>query len=176
MKFQLQGKADILVMTEPELDNSFPKNQFLIEGFSKPFRLDWNRKGGGFLVYIREDIPCKELKSHSFEESIEGIFIEINLRKCKWLLFAKNHPPWTCDKYYFDYYTRGLAIYSTLYDKFVLIGDFNVKESEETLEYFLNSQIASNIVKNKISFKSLSNPSYFKLIQTIATSCIIRLP
>ena len=53
-----------------------------------------------------------------------------------------------------------------------MIGDFNVKESEETLEYFLNSQIASNIVKNKISFKSLNNPSYFKLIQTIATSCI----
>ena len=40
MKFQLQGKADILVLTEPELDNSFPKNQFLIEGYSKPFRLD----------------------------------------------------------------------------------------------------------------------------------------
>ena len=77
MKFLLQGKFDTLVLTETKLDNYFPTNQFLIEGYSKPFRLDRNRNGGGLLVYIREDIICKELKYHSFAEDIEGIFIEI---------------------------------------------------------------------------------------------------
>ena len=115
MKFLLQGKVDILVLTETKLDNSFPTNQFLIEGYSEPFRL---------LVYIREVIPCKKLKSHSFAEDIEGIFIEINLRKWKWLLFAIYHSPSQCDKYFFDYLSRSLDIYSALYDKFVLIGDF----------------------------------------------------
>ena len=38
MKFLLQGKANILVLTETKPDNSFPANQFLIEGYSKPFR------------------------------------------------------------------------------------------------------------------------------------------
>ena len=38
IKFRLQGKVDILVLTETKLDNSFPTNQFLIEGYSKPFR------------------------------------------------------------------------------------------------------------------------------------------
>ena len=71
------------------------------------------------------------MKSHSFVEDIEGIFIEINLRKCRWLLFAMYHPPSQWDKYCFDYLSRGLDIYSDLYDKFVLIRDFNAAESED---------------------------------------------
>ena len=103
MKFLLQGKVDILVLTETKLDNSFPTNQFLIEGYSKPFRLDRIRNAEQLLVHIIEDIPSKELKSHSFAEDIKGILIETNLRKCKWLLFATYHPPSQCDKYFFDY-------------------------------------------------------------------------
>ena len=200
MKFLLQGKVDILVLTETKLDNSFPTNHFLIKGYSKPFRLDRNRNRGGLLVYIREDIPCKELKSHSFAENIEGIFIEINLRKCKWLLFATYHPLSQCDKYFFDYLSRSLDIYSALYDKFVFIGIFfltvncyfaapqptlghcrgdnlthlmsitalitvsitapiTAEESEDTLAYFFNCHNASNLVRDKTCFKSLSNPS-----------------
>ena len=33
IEFLMEGKVDILVMTETKLDNSFPKNQFLIEGY-----------------------------------------------------------------------------------------------------------------------------------------------
>ena len=77
MKFLLQGKVDILVLTETKLDKSFPTNQFLIEGFSKPFRLDRNRNGGGLLVYIREDIPCKELKFHSFAEILKAFLLKL---------------------------------------------------------------------------------------------------
>ena len=44
--------------------DSFPFNQFAIEGYSLPFRLDRNVRGGGILVYIMNDLPCKELKSH----------------------------------------------------------------------------------------------------------------
>ena len=41
------GKVDILDLTESKLDSSFPTNQFLIEGYSKPFRFDRNRNGRG---------------------------------------------------------------------------------------------------------------------------------
>ena len=88
MKFLLQGKGDILVLTETKLDTSIPRNQFLMEGYSKLFTLDIKRSRGGLLVYTREDMPCKEVKSRSFAEDIEDTFIEINSRKCKWLLFA----------------------------------------------------------------------------------------
>ena len=38
-----------------------------------------------FYIYIREDIPSKELKIHNTPEDIESIFIETNLIKTKWL-------------------------------------------------------------------------------------------
>ena len=61
MKFLLQEKVDILVLTETKLSDSFTSNHFLIEGYSKPFRLDRNRNGRGLLVYIKEDIPVNNL-------------------------------------------------------------------------------------------------------------------
>ena len=57
---------DILVITETILDDTFPTAQFLVNGFSDPYRLDRNRNGGGVLIYIREDIPRKLLVKHVF--------------------------------------------------------------------------------------------------------------
>ena len=59
---------------------------------------------------------------------------------------------------------RGLDIYSALYDKIALIGDFNAEGSEDTLAYFFNCHNSSNIVRDKACFKSLSNPSCVELI------------
>ena len=102
LKFIIKDNIDILILTETKIDNSFPDSQFIIEGFSKPYRLDRNAHGGGILIYVREDIPSKQLNKHMFAEDIEGIFVEINLRKCKWLLFGTYHPPNQNDTYYFD--------------------------------------------------------------------------
>ena len=38
---------DILVITETKIDNSFPTKQFLMAGFSEPYRIDRNQHGGG---------------------------------------------------------------------------------------------------------------------------------
>ena len=54
MKFSLQRKVDILILTETKLDESFPTTQFLIEGYSKPFRLGRNRNGGGYLFILEK--------------------------------------------------------------------------------------------------------------------------
>jgi len=112
LKFLIKDNIDILVITETKIDESFPENQFAIQGFSKPFRLDRNANGGGILIYVREDIPCKELNLHTFD-GIEGIFIEINLRKCKWLLFGTYHPPSQSDRYYFESVSNALDLYLT---------------------------------------------------------------
>ena len=88
----IQNKLYIVVITETKLDNSYPPSQFSIDAFSKPYRLDRNKHGGGILIYIREDIPSKQLSKHNFAKDIEGIFVEIDLRKTKWLLFGSYHP------------------------------------------------------------------------------------
>ena len=51
------NNLDILMVSETKIDDTFPESQFLIDGFSKPFRLDRSAKGGENLLYIREDIP-----------------------------------------------------------------------------------------------------------------------
>ena len=166
LKILVQGKLDVLVITETKLDSSFPKGQFLIEGFSEPYRFDRNRHGGGILIYVREDISSKELKKYTFPGDIEGIFVEINLRKVKWLLFGSYHPPSQSDNYYFDNVTNALDLYCQTYDKLLLIGDFNAEDSEPCLSRFLYEHNSKNLVKDKTCFKSLENPSCIDLFLT----------
>ena len=107
----IKNYIDIIVLTETKLDGSYPTSQFKIEGYSKPFRHDRNTDGGGILIYSREDIPCRELSCHSFLEGIEGIFIELNFRKCKWMLLGTYHPPSQKDDYYFENLSNALNMY-----------------------------------------------------------------
>ena len=44
------------MIKETNLDEIFPIGQFLINGFSGPFRLDGDRNDGGILLYVRENI------------------------------------------------------------------------------------------------------------------------
>ena len=88
-----QGIFGILIINETKLDASFPVNQFLINRFSTPYRLDRNRNGGGIIIYAREDITSKILTKHKFPDDIEALFVEIDFRKCKWLLYGLYHPP-----------------------------------------------------------------------------------
>ena len=81
-----QGIFNILIINETKLDVTFPVDEFLINDFSTPYRLDRNRNGGGIIIYVPEDITGKMLTKHKFPDDIEGLFVEINFRKCKWLL------------------------------------------------------------------------------------------
>ena len=91
LKLIIGNCLDVLVIQETKLDPSFTTEQFMISGYAKPYRLDRNRNGGGVIIYVREDIPSKELKKHNFEKNIEGLFVEVNLRKMKLLFFGTYH-------------------------------------------------------------------------------------
>ena len=70
-----------MVFSEAKLDDSYPMAQLMIDGFAKSFRLDGNAYGGSILIYVRSDIPCRELTKHTFCDNIEGIFVKMNFRK-----------------------------------------------------------------------------------------------
>ena len=59
LKNTISRGMDILLTSETKLDDSL--SQFKIDGFSAPFRFDRNSKRGVFLMYIREDIPSRQL-------------------------------------------------------------------------------------------------------------------
>ena len=95
LKEIINENIDILVVSETKLDNSYPDTQFHLPGFNS-FRYDRNSSGGGIIAFIREDIPSKELKSDSTLADVEGYFIELNLRRKKWVLFVGYNPHKDC--------------------------------------------------------------------------------
>ena len=52
----INNNLGIIMISEIKIDDTFPDSQFLIKGFSVPYRLDRTAKWGGILQYIRENI------------------------------------------------------------------------------------------------------------------------
>ena len=145
----INGKIDILVITETKLDETFTNAQVTIAGYSQPYRLDRDRHGGGVLIFVREDIPSRKLSKHTFPTDIEALYIEINLRKTKFLLIGTYHPPNQADQYYFDNINKALDMYSHSYDKVLLSGDFNAQEDETVISNFIYQNNLKNIEGKK---------------------------
>ena len=107
----VNGKIDILVITEKKLDETFTNAQITIAGYSQPYRLDRDRHGVGVLIFVREDIRSRKLSKHTFPTDIEALYI----RKTKFLLVSTYHPPNQADQYYFDNINMALDMYSHSY-------------------------------------------------------------
>ena len=61
----ITNKIDGLLLSETKIDETFPLAQFLISGFAKPLRLYKNSRGGGIMLFIRDNIPFRLLKPGS---------------------------------------------------------------------------------------------------------------
>ena len=92
---------------------------FIWFGFSLPYRLDRNRNGEGVMIFVKEDIPSKLLTKHNFPSDVESLFVELKIRKSKWLLFGTYHPPAQNDQYFFNCIDKALDTYSN-YDNVLL--------------------------------------------------------
>ena len=166
LKDIVMGNIDILVLTETKLDETFPNNQFLIDGFSTPFRFDRNGNGGGVMIYVREDIPCKILNKHIAPEKFEGIFLEVNLRKRKWLIFGGYNPNKDNILNFVNNLGPLLDEYMRNYENFLLLGDFNSEISETIMKEFSETYNLQNLIKVPTCFKNPLNPSSIDLLLT----------
>ena len=149
--------VEVLVITEAKLEDTFLTSQFLVTGFSEPYRLNRNRKRGGIMIFIRDDIPSEMLTKHVFQDDIEVLFIKLIFRKAKWLLYGTYHPPTQSDSYYFNSLHKALDLYSH-FNKKLLVGDFKTEVSD-VLSPFLYQHDVENLVKEKTCFKNANNPS-----------------
>ena len=69
------------------------------------------------MIYIYEDILSKLLDKYAFPYDMEGLFVELNFRKSKWL-----HSQSQEDIYYFENLDKAFDAYSC-YEKLLLIGN-----------------------------------------------------
>ena len=125
------NNLDTLMVSETKIDDTFPQSQFLMEGFSKPYRLDRTGKGGGILLYIRQDIPSAEL----------------NLRSKKWLLGCSHNPHKEKITPHLSNLSTALDKFCTYYENIILLGDFNVEVEEKSMSEFMRLYSLRNLVK-----------------------------
>ena len=103
----IKGNLDKLNVSKTRLKTTFPSNQFTIEEYSAPIRFDRNCRGGGILLYIREDIPARLLTS-SLPEGFEGFSVELNLNKKKILMSCLYNPAKSNMSFHFSIGMRSL--------------------------------------------------------------------
>ena len=161
----IKDNFDFFVVSETKLDESFPLGQFEIDGFTTPLRVDRNREGGGLIIYIRSDIPCKTLKTQ-LPTNMEGIFIELNIRNKKWLMFCGYNPKKELISNYLN--NVGIDIDNLLgnYDNMIIIGDFNSEMEEEKMKDFCEIYNLQNLIKEPTCFKSVQKPTSIDIILT----------
>ena len=56
------------------------------------FRKDRNKFGGGLILFVKENIPCKVLNTFRFSEECEIISIDFSISNKKWLLLGIYNP------------------------------------------------------------------------------------
>ena len=159
----MKGNIDILIITETKLDMSFPINQFNMEGYFPPFRADCSANGGGVAIYVRNDITCTLMRNHPHTTNLEGIFLEMNLRKSKWLLLSGYNPNKRNITNFMSQLIPSLDFYRNKYDNFLMLGDFNSEMSEYAMEEFCEIYNITNLIKEPTCFKNPLNPSTIDL-------------
>ena len=99
-------------------------------------------------------------------ENFEGIFFEVNLRKSKWCLFGGYNPSKDNISNFVNDLGPILDKYMSIYDNFLLLGDFNSEISETIMAEFCDMYNLKNLIKVPTCFKNPSNPSSIDLMLT----------
>ena len=145
---------------------SYPITQLMIDRFAQSFRLHRNAHGGSILIYVRSDIPRRELNKHTFCDNIEGIFVEIIFENQNGSFSERITLQFRVILCIFENIVHALDIYTHTYDKILLAGDFNAEENEYILGNFMELYHLRNLVKEKTCFKSIANPLCVDLFLT----------
>ena len=135
---QISPSLDLLLVSETNLDDSFPTTQFLMSGFCKPYRLDRCSNGEGLLLYIWEDIPSRLPTECNLSENVECLFVEINIRKKKLLLCCSYNPHKNNISKHLHHLNKGLDVYLKHYDNLLILGDLNSDLKDSCLNAFSN--------------------------------------
>ena len=160
------SNLDVLLVSEAKLDDSFPTAQFLLDGFSKPCRLDRCSNGGGLLLYIKGDISSRLLTDLRLSDNVECLSTKINIRNKKWLLCCSYNPQRNNISNHISHLSKGLDNYISHCDNILFLGDFNSQPLENCVNDFCNVYNLSNLVKEPTCYKNRGNPSCIDLFLT----------
>ena len=175
MKDMIWDNIDVFMISETKIDESFLIDEFLIEGFHRPIRLDRDKNGGGILFYVRNNMTAVLLEKHNFPNDIEIIMIELNIRSMKWLIGCCYNPNRNLISYHLKELGKALDIYTKSYDNILMMGDFNVDFKDNNIIAFCNEFNLKNLNEEPTCFKSINNPSTIDLFLTNTRKCFQKI-
>ena len=126
-------------------------------GYHKPSQLDITDKQGGLLVYIKSHLPSKLLLIHNTSNDIQVIPFEFNLRKEKWIFRCICRRPKQNNQYFLENLSSTADYYSSIYENYIFLRDFNLKANCSALISFTLSFNLFNLIKTNTYFKGIGN-------------------
>ena len=144
---QIINNVDVLLVFETKLDDSFSTAQFLLDGFSKPYRLDRCSNEGGILLCVKDDICSRLLTDHRLPDNAECLFTEISIRNKRWLFYCSYNPHKNDISNHISHLNKGFDNYISHCDNIFILGNFNSQPSEICVSAFCNIYNLSNLVK-----------------------------
>ena len=107
-----------MLISETKIDKSFPDSQFKIDVFSNPHSVALNEKGRGIMLLFREDLPVKVL---SVNKGNESCYVEMTLKKTKWLINYSYNPTKNNKSSHLESFTRNLDLYISKFENILVI-------------------------------------------------------
>ena len=104
-------------------------------------------------------------------------FVELNLKRTKWLSYSYN--PNRSNIYsQFDSLSGNLDLYSSKYDNYLKVSDFNISVEEANIKNFWKRFGLKNLIKDPTCYKNPNNPCCIDLmlknkVRRFQRSCVI---
>ena len=158
----VQNKVDICFLSDTKIDETFPNQPFVINGY-KLFRRDRICHGEGVLCYINENIPSKTVNVEGIVKECEIVLMEFSIKTRKWLFIGLYKPFSQDENSFLDNLSLIINRVTWQYKNFMLTGDFNMTIENKNLEVFMNSFGLECLIKRPTCFQS-KNPNCIDLI------------
>ena len=88
------------------------------------------------MLHVRKDISSKLLSIEN--QPVEDFYIEITLWKRKWLICSTYNPHRNSIENHLDSLSKYLVLYSSSYDNYIVIGDFNIEAYSKEMSSFVS--------------------------------------
>ena len=124
------------------------------------FRLDHNRYGGGLVLYVNEQVPCKKLTNYENPIASEIIVLEFHQSKRKWLILGIYKTPRQKEADFLQHLSWLLDFHIMAYENIIIIGDFNMT---------IKNHFFKDIMKTFALFCLISKPTCF---QSVNPTCV----
>ena len=118
------------------------------------------------MLYIREVIPLKLLKSSVLSANTEAFLVDVKINKKKWLLCCSYNPHEELIERHMNELGKALDVYLHKYNPILLIGDFNSQISERSIHDFCNVYNLESLSNTPTRFKNRENPFCIDLLLT----------